>query len=95
MDFQRHLARPALLRPLRESLVGDRVQRVLGIGNGTTNYILTRMDESGASYDDALAEAQDLGYAEKPDPSADVEGHDAAAKAAIIAGTLEVKPYEQ
>jgi homoserine dehydrogenase len=75
-----------LLRPLRESLVGDRVQRVLGIVNGTTNYILTRMDESGASYDDALAEAQELGYAEKPDPSADVEGHDAAAKAAIIAG---------
>jgi homoserine dehydrogenase len=74
-----------LLRPLRESLAGDRVQRVLGIVNGTTNYILTRMDESGASYDDALAEAQELGYAEKPDPSADVEGHDAAAKAAIIA----------
>jgi homoserine dehydrogenase len=75
-----------LLRPLRESLVGDRVQRVLGIVNGTTNYILTRMDERGASYQDALAEAQELGYAEKPDPSADVDGHDAAAKAAIIAG---------
>ncbi|HEX5016763.1 MAG TPA: homoserine dehydrogenase [Actinomycetes bacterium] len=74
-----------LLRPLRESLVGDRVQRVLGIVNGTTNYILTRMDESGVSYDEALAEAQELGYAEKPDPSADVDGHDAAAKAAIIA----------
>ncbi len=74
-----------LLRPLRESLAGDRVQRVLGIVNGTTNFILTQMDESGASFDDALAEAQELGYAEKPDPSADVEGHDAAAKAAIIA----------
>jgi homoserine dehydrogenase len=74
-----------LLRPLRESLVGDRVQRVLGIVNGTTNYILTRMDVMGASYEDALAEAQELGYAEKPDPSADVDGHDAAAKAAIIA----------
>lgn len=74
-----------LLRPLRESLVGDRVQRVLGIVNGTTNFILTKMDESGASFADALAEAQELGYAEKPDPSADVEGHDAAAKAAIIA----------
>ena len=74
-----------LLRPLRESLAGDRVQRVLGIVNGTTNYILTRMDESGATYEDALAEAQALGYAEKPDPSADVDGHDAAAKAAIIA----------
>ena len=74
-----------LLRPLRESLAGDRVQRVLGIVNGTTNFILTQMDESGASFDDALAEAQELGYAEKPDSSADVEGHDAAAKAAIIA----------
>ena len=73
-----------LLRPLRESLVGDRVQRVLGIVNGTTNYILTRMDESGASFQDALSEAKDLGYAEA-DPSADIEGHDAAAKAAIIA----------
>jgi homoserine dehydrogenase len=75
-----------LLRPLRESLVGDRVQRVLGIVNGTTNYILSRMDETGASFDDALAEAQALGYAEKVDPAADVEGYDAAAKAAIIAG---------
>ena len=56
-----------LLRPLRESLAGDRVQRVLGIVNGTTNFILTQMDESGASFDDALAEAQELGYAEKPD----------------------------
>lgn len=73
-----------LLRPLRESLVGDRVLRVLGIVNGTTNYILTRMDESGATFDDALAEAQQLGYAEA-DPTADIEGHDAAAKAAIIA----------
>jgi homoserine dehydrogenase len=74
-----------LLRPLRESLVGDRVQRVLGIVNGTTNYILTRMDETGAAFADALAEAQALGYAEA-DPTADVEGLDAAAKAAIIAG---------
>lgn len=74
-----------LLRPLRESLVGDRVLRVLGIVNGTTNYILTRMDESGADFADALAEAQSLGYAEA-DPSADVDGSDAAAKAAIIAG---------
>ena len=73
-----------LLRPLRESLVGDRVQRILGIVNGTTNYILTRMDESGASFEDALAEAKALGYAEA-DPTADIEGHDAAAKAAIIA----------
>jgi homoserine dehydrogenase len=73
-----------LLRPLRESLAGDRVRRVLGIVNGTTNYILTKMDEDGADYDEVLAEAQRLGYAEA-DPTADVEGHDAAAKAAILA----------
>ncbi len=74
-----------LLRPLRESLAGDNVTRVLGIVNGTTNYILTRMTESGASFAEALAEAQSLGYAEA-DPTADVEGYDAAAKAAILAG---------
>ncbi|MGH9265006.1 MAG: homoserine dehydrogenase [Acidimicrobiales bacterium] len=73
-----------LMRPLRESLAGDRIERVLGIVNGTTNFILTRMAESGQSFDEALAEAQELGYAER-DPTADVEGHDAAAKAAIIA----------
>jgi len=73
-----------LLRPLRESLVGDRVKKILGIVNGTTNYILTKMDETGASFEDALSEAQKLGYAET-DPSADVEGKDAAAKAAIVA----------
>ncbi len=74
-----------LLRPLRESLVGDQVQHVLGIVNGTTNFILTRMDEQAMSYSDALLLAQQAGYAEA-DPSADVEGHDAAAKAAILAG---------
>ncbi len=74
-----------LLRPLRESLAGDRVRRVLGIVNGTTNYILDRMDSSGASFSEALEEAQALGYAEA-DPTADVEGFDAAAKAAILAG---------
>lgn len=73
-----------LIRPLRESLAGDQIHRVLGIINGTTNYILTRMAEDGAEFADALAEAQRLGYAE-PDPTADIEGHDAAAKAAIIA----------
>jgi homoserine dehydrogenase len=73
-----------LLRPLRESLAGDRVNRMMGIVNGTTNYILTRMSEAGASYGDALAEAQALGFAEL-DPTADVEGFDAAAKAAILA----------
>ena len=73
-----------LLRPLRESLAGDTVRRVLGIVNGTTNFILTRMEEDGADYAMALAEAQALGYAEA-DPTADVEGHDAAAKAAILA----------
>ena len=74
-----------LLRPLRESLAGDAVHRVLGIVNGTTNYILDRMDTSGAGFADALEEAQALGYAEA-DPTADVEGFDAAAKAAILAG---------
>ena len=74
-----------LLRPLRESLAGDEVHRVLGIVNGTTNYILDRMDTSGAGFADALEEAQALGYAEA-DPTADIEGFDAAAKAAILAG---------
>ena len=73
-----------IIRPLRESLVGERITRVMGIVNGTTNYILTRMTEAGASYADALAEAQALGYAEA-DPTADVEGYDAGAKVAIIA----------
>jgi len=73
-----------LIRPLRESLAGDRIIRVLGIVNGTTNFILTRMTESGHSFGEALAEAQSLGYAER-DPTADVDGHDAAAKASIIA----------
>lgn len=73
-----------LMRPLRESLAGERISRVMGIVNGTTNYILTRMTEEGSSFADALAEAQRLGYAER-DPTADIEGFDAAAKAAIIA----------
>jgi homoserine dehydrogenase len=73
-----------LLRPLRESLAGDAVRRVLGIVNGTTNYILDQMDSSGADFGDALKEAQALGYAEA-DPAADVGGDDAAAKAAILA----------
>jgi homoserine dehydrogenase len=73
-----------LLRPLRESMVGDKVRRVLGIVNGTTNFILTKMDEEGSDYSEVLKEAQALGYAEA-DPTADVEGHDAAAKAAILA----------
>jgi homoserine dehydrogenase len=73
-----------LIRALRESLAGERISRVMGIVNGTTNYILTRMTEEGASYHDALAEAQSLGFAER-DPTADVEGFDAGAKAAILA----------
>jgi homoserine dehydrogenase len=73
-----------LLRPLKESLAGERISRVLGIVNGTTNFILTRMDETGAGFAEALDEATALGYAEA-DPSADVEGFDAAAKAAILA----------
>jgi homoserine dehydrogenase len=73
-----------ILRPLRESLAGDRVTRVLGIVNGTTNFILDKMDTTGAGFHEALEEAQELGYAEA-DPTADVEGFDAAAKAAILA----------
>jgi homoserine dehydrogenase len=73
-----------LLRPLRDSLHGDRVTRVTGIVNGTTNFILSAMDATGAGFSEALDEATELGYAE-PDPTADVEGFDAAAKAAILA----------
>ncbi len=73
-----------IIKPLRESLAGDRVRRILGILNGTTNYVLTRMSEDGTSFGHALAQAQRLGYAEA-DPTADVEGHDAAQKAAILA----------
>ncbi|MCE3275591.1 MAG: hom [Propionibacteriaceae bacterium] len=73
-----------IIRPLRESLVGDEITSVIGIVNGTTNYILDRMDTAGISFAEALAEAQALGYAEA-DPTADVEGFDAAAKAAILA----------
>ncbi|QHA09894.1 homoserine dehydrogenase [Streptomyces broussonetiae] len=74
-----------LIRPLRESLAGDKVNRVLGIVNGTTNFILDKMDSTGAGYQEALDEATALGYAEA-DPTADVEAFDAAAKAAILAG---------
>jgi homoserine dehydrogenase len=73
-----------LIRPLRESLVGERIRRVTGIVNGTTNYVLTRMTEERCSFAEAVAEAQELGYAE-PDPTADIDGFDAASKAAIIA----------
>ncbi|MEU6913418.1 homoserine dehydrogenase [Streptomyces olindensis] len=74
-----------LIRPLRESLAGDKINRVMGIVNGTTNFILDKMDSTGAGYQEALDEATALGYAEA-DPTADVEGFDAAAKAAILAG---------
>ncbi|MGW9587518.1 homoserine dehydrogenase [Microbacterium sp. NPDC055455] len=73
-----------IIRPLRDSLAGDRVQRIMGIVNGTTNYILDRMDTESAEFADVLADAQRLGYAEA-DPTADVEGYDAAQKAAILA----------
>ncbi|CAN5522537.1 homoserine dehydrogenase [soil metagenome] len=88
-----------IIRPLSETLAGEQIERVAGIVNGTTNYILTRMAD-GEEYADALAEAQALGYAE-PDPTADVTGADAAAKAAILAslafGTwvgIDDVPYE-
>ncbi|MGZ5396675.1 MAG: homoserine dehydrogenase [Mycobacterium sp.] len=73
-----------VIRPLTQSLAGDTVIRVAGIVNGTTNYILSEMDRTGADYSSALADASALGYAEA-DPTADVEGYDAAAKAAILA----------
>lgn len=73
-----------VIRPLTQSLAGDKVQRVAGIVNGTTNYILSAMNDTGADYESALADASALGYAEA-DPTADVEGYDAAAKAAILA----------
>lgn len=73
-----------IIRPLSESLAGEQVRRVMGIVNGTTNYILTKMFEDGADYEDVLADAQALGFAEA-DPTADVSGADAAAKAAILA----------
>lgn len=73
-----------ILRPIRDSLAGDKITRVMGIVNGTTNYILDQMDTTGAQFADALAEATRLGYAES-DPTADIEGHDAAAKGAILA----------
>jgi len=73
-----------IIRSMRESLAGDQITRVMGIVNGTTNYILTKMYEEGRAFDDVLKEAQSLGYAET-DPTADIEGHDAAAKAALLA----------
>jgi homoserine dehydrogenase len=74
-----------IIRPLRDSLAGDRIKRILGIVNGTTNFILDRMDTAGESLEAALATATELGYAEKSDPSADIEGFDAAQKTAILA----------
>ena len=73
-----------IIRPLRDSLAGDRINRIMGIVNGTTNYILDRMDTEGADFDAVLSEAQALGYAEA-DPTADVDAYDAAQKAAILA----------
>ena len=73
-----------LIRPIRESLAGDRITRIMGIVNGTTNFILSQMTSEGSSYESALKEATRLGYAEA-DPTADVDGFDAAAKAAILA----------
>ena len=81
-----------ILRPLRDSLSGDKVTRIMGIVNGTTNYILDQMDTTGAYFNDALAEAQRLGFAEA-DPSADVDGDDAAAKIAILARLAFHAPF--
>lgn len=73
-----------IIRPIRDSLAGDTIKRVLGIVNGTTNYVLDQMTKNDLAFDTAVAQAQELGYAEA-DPTADVEGYDAAAKAAILA----------
>lgn len=73
-----------VVRPMKESLAGDKVTKVIGIVNGTTNFILTRMSETGETFDEVLAEAERLGYTEL-DPSADIDGHDAASKLAILA----------
>ncbi len=73
-----------IVRPLKQCLVGNKISKVMGIVNGTTNYVLTQMSLAGCAFDEALADAQRLGYAER-DPSADIEGHDAAAKIAILA----------
>lgn len=81
-----------ILRPLRDSLSGDKVTRIMGIVNGTTNYILDQMDSTGASFNDALADAQRLGFAEA-DPAADVGGQDAAAKAAVLAHLAFHAPF--
>jgi len=83
-----------IIEPLKQSLGGNRIQRVSGIINGTTNYILSRMADEGAAYGDVLADAQRLGYAEA-DPAADVEGHDAADKIAILAGLAYGGPVER
>ncbi|MCH5182552.1 MAG: homoserine dehydrogenase [Oscillospiraceae bacterium] len=74
-----------IIRPLRDCFAADRILKISGILNGTTNYILTRMEEAGCTMEEALAEAQALGYAEQ-DPTADIEGHDAARKICILAG---------
>ena len=73
-----------VLEPIIHALTGNEITRVMGIVNGTTNYMLSRMNDDGLSFDEAVKEAQDLGYAEA-DPTADVDGHDAAAKIAILA----------
>ena len=83
-----------LVRPVRESMAGDRIDRVLGIVNGTTNYVLDQMDTTGAGFEESVQQAQALGYAEA-DPTADVEGFDAAAKAAILAVSGVPHPGER
>ena len=83
-----------IIEPLKQSLGGNRIQRVTGIINGTTNYILTRMAQEGANYQEVLKDAQDLGYAEA-DPAADVDGLDAADKIAILSGLAFGGPIDR
>jgi homoserine dehydrogenase len=73
-----------IIEPLKSSLASNNISKIVGIVNGTTNYILTQMEKAGLSFEDALAKAQELGYAEKVNPSADIEGYDAACKLAIL-----------
>ena len=74
-----------IIEPLKSSLASNNISKIAGIVNGTTNYILTRMEKDNLSFDDALKKAQELGYAEKANPSSDIEGYDAACKLAILA----------
>jgi len=77
-----------IIGPLKSSLASNNISKIVGIVNGTTNYILTQMEKNNLSFNEALAKAQELGYAEKANPSSDIEGYDAACKLAILASIV-------